>query len=125
MDRIAKCEPLPEYLPKREEFDLQTFLNQQCYDECSINVLIKVCPNIAESVQRYWGPAASNLGVESDWVLFQLSTSSLEYMAHWLIGLGNRVIVLEPTGLRKQVVATAKATWQHHQKMLSSESLLT
>ena len=117
VDRIARCELLPEHLPKRADFDLQTFLSQQCFEGNASAVVIKVHPSLVESVQRNWGSTATNLGTEAEWVRFQLQTSSLEYMARWLVGLGNQVVVLEPAALVQQVIETAEATWRHHEKM--------
>lgn len=117
VDRIVSCELLPEHLPKRADFDLQTFLSQQCFEENASAVLIKVHPSLVESVQRNWGSTATNLGTEAEWVRFQLQTSSLEYMARWLVGLGNQVVVLEPAALVQQVIETAEATWRHHEKL--------
>jgi predicted DNA-binding transcriptional regulator YafY len=117
VDRIARCELLPEHLPKRADFDLKTFLSQQCFEGNASAVVIKVHPSLVESVQRNWGSTATNLGTEAEWVRFQLQTSSLEYMARWLVGLGNQVVVLEPAALVQQVIETAEATWRHHEKM--------
>ena len=119
VDRIAHCEPQPELLPKRAGFDLQTFLNRQCFEANATAVVIKVHPSLVESVQRNWGSTATNLGTEEWWVRFQLQTASLEYMARWLVGLGNQVVVLEPAELVKQVIETAEDTWRHHEKMSS------
>lgn len=126
VDRIERCEILPEHLPKRADFDLQTFLSQQCHEANASTVLIKVHPSVAEAVQRYWGAVGTNLGAADDeYVRFQLRTSSLEYMARWVVGLGDRVLVLEPAELVKHVLDTAEATWLHHKKIASSNSLLT
>jgi predicted DNA-binding transcriptional regulator YafY len=119
LDRIARCELLPEHLPKRADFHLQTYLSRQCFEANASAVVIKVHPSLVESVQRNWGSTAINLGADEEWVCFQLQTSSLEYMARWLIGLGNQVVVLEPAALVKQVIETAEATWRHHEKTSS------
>lgn len=116
VDRIVHCEPLPEHVPKRTDFDLQTYLSQQCFDGNGSIVLIKVHPSLAESVQRYWGATATHLGQDAEWTRFQLQTSSLEYMASWIVSLGEKVVVLEPADFMQQVIQTAEATWRHHQK---------
>lgn len=117
VDRIDRCELLLEHLPKRADFDLQNFLSQQCFDVNGNTVIIKVHHALAESVQRYWGAAASQLDMEGEWVRFQLQASSLEYVASWLVSLGDRVVVIEPAALVLLVVQTAEATWRHHEKM--------
>ncbi len=124
VSRIVHCQPQPELLPKRDDFDLQTYLGSYCGEAGICSVLIEVHPTLAEMVKHYGGLTAAPQGKETDWICYHLLTPSLEYTARWIVGLGDRVVVIEPAGLAQKVLDIAEGAFRHH-KMASCKSPLT
>lgn len=114
VDRILKCEALPVQLPPRAGFDLQSYIRtHQCPEDGTL-VVIRVHRILAETLRRYWGPAAEETDSAGDWITFRLRTGSLAYLARWLLSFGDKVIVIEPDTLRAELVSAAEAALRHH-----------
>ena len=124
VNRIVHCQPQPEHLPKRDDFDLRTYLSSYCGESDICGALIEVHPSLAEMVKHYGGMTAAPRGGESDWIRYHLLTPSLDYTARWIVGLGDRVRVIEPAALAQKVLVIAEAAFRHH-KMASYKSPLT
>lgn len=124
VNRILHCQPQPELLPKRDNFDLQHYLSSYCGESGVSGVLIEVHPSLAEMVKHHGGLTAAPRGQETDWIRYHLLTPSLEYTARWIVGLGDRVVVIEPAALAQKVLSIAEAAFRHH-KIASSKSPLT
>lgn len=116
VDRILRCETQPELLPRRADFNLRAYLNLSCGDGETCGVVIEVHPALAGSAHHHGGIHVRLQGGKNGWECFHFRTPNLEYFAHWILSLGDRVIVREPSELARLVLDVSERTFRHHSK---------
>ncbi len=117
VDRIIRCDILPESLPPRPDFDLTQHIARCMAAERTEFAIIEVPASSIESVRRYWGPTIleeQHMGKRVR-VRFALQSNGLDHLARWLLGMGTDAEIIEPEGLREKVAVLALATAKHHQ----------
>ena len=116
VDRIIKCDTLPDTIPPRPDFDLSNHLSRCMTEERGEFAVVEVPALSIESVRRYWGPTIveeQTLGARVR-VRFAFRADGLDYVARWLLGMGTDAEILSPASLKDKVVALALATVKHH-----------
>jgi predicted DNA-binding transcriptional regulator YafY len=117
VDRIVKCETLPEPISQHLGFNLQEHLAKCVVPERSEFAVIEVPDYLLESVRRFWGPTIVEEVVTGRRarVRFAFRAEGMDYTARWLLSLGTDAEILSPETLRFKVAAMALSTAEHHQ----------
>jgi predicted DNA-binding transcriptional regulator YafY len=116
VDRILRCDTLPDAISPRPDFDLTEYLTHCMTAERNEFAVIEVSALSIESVRRHWGPTLveeTTLGKRVR-VRFAFQTSGYDYVARWLLGLGTEAEIISPEALKDKVVTLALATAKHH-----------
>jgi len=129
VDRIVRCETLPEPNPPHPGFNLN-----QCFSKCMLPeriefAVIEVPDRLIESVRRFLGPTIIEeqiIGRRAR-VRFAIRPEGFDYVACWLLSMGTDAEILSPAALRVKVADLAFATTKHHQpkKVAQAKTLLT
>jgi predicted DNA-binding transcriptional regulator YafY len=117
VDRISSCEALPEPVPPRPGFSLQSHLSRCMSAERGEIATIQLPAFRMENVRRFWGPTIVEEVEMGSSVQISLSyrPDGIEYIGRWLLGMGNEVTIVGPEPLRERVHAMALETARHHQ----------
>ncbi len=116
VDRIIKCDTLPDSIPPRPDFDLTKHLSRCMTGERGEFAVIEVPAYAIESVRRYWGPTI----VEEEpmgkrvRVRFAFQPNGLDYVARWLLSMGTDAEIVSPDRLKEKVLTLAHAVAKHH-----------
>lgn len=129
VDRIVRCETLPEPIPPHPGFNLNQHLAKCMLPERSEFAVIEVPGRLIESVRRFWGPTIieeETVGKQVR-VRFAFRPEGFDYVARWLLSMGTDAEILSPATLRVKVADLALATAKHHQpkKVAQAKTLLT
>ncbi|WP_395736513.1 helix-turn-helix transcriptional regulator [Prosthecobacter sp.] len=118
VDRIVRCETLPEPIPPHPGFNLQEHLARCVVPERCEFAVIEVPEYLLETVRRFWGPTIveEQITGRRAQVRFAFRAEGLDYTARWLLSLGTDADILFPEALRVRVGDLALATAKHHQK---------
>ncbi len=129
VDRIVRCETLPEPNPPHPGFNLNEHLAKCMVPERSEFAVIEVPDRLLESVRRFWGPTIVEVQTTDRQarVRFAFRPEGFDYVARWLLSLGTDAEILSPEALRTKVSDLALATAKHHQpkKVAQTKTLLT
>lgn len=119
VDRIARCEPLPEPIPPHPGFNLQEHLARCVVSERSEFAVIEVPEHLLETVRRFWGPTIVEealIGGKQARVRFAYRAEGLAYVSRWLLSLGTDAEIVSPELLWEKVADLAQATAEHHRR---------
>jgi predicted DNA-binding transcriptional regulator YafY len=122
VDRIVRCETLPEPIPPHPGFNLNQHLAKCMLPERSEFAVIEVPGRLIESVRRFWGPTISEeetVGKQVR-VRFAFRPEGFDYVARWLLSMGTDAEILSPEVLRVKVAELALATAEHHKSKKTS-----
>lgn len=122
VDRIVRCETLPEPIPPHPDFNLTQHIAKCMMPERSECAVIEVPERLIESVRRFWGPTIieeESMGNEVR-VRFVFRSDGFDYVARWLLSMGTDAEILSPEVLRMKVTELALATADHHQPKKSA-----
>lgn len=124
VDRIVRCETLPEPIPPHPEFNLNEHLARCMMPERSEFAVVEVPQHLLESVRRFWGPTIVEEKVSDKQarVRFAFRPEGLGYVSRWLLSLGTDAEIVSPEVLRENVAALALATAQHHRQKKTSRA---
>lgn len=117
VDRIVRCETLPEPISQHPGFNLNEHLAKCMVQERSEFAVIVVPVGLLESVRRFWGPTIieeETTGKRAR-VRFTFRPEGFDYVARWLLSLGTDAEIHSPDALRVKVADLALATAKHHQ----------
>jgi len=115
-DRIQRCEMLAHTCTPRPGFDLTEHLTCWHSTEVADIASLEVHPVLLETIRRQWGPALlseKTLGGQA--VLVELAVREVTYLARWLLAFGDKVKVLGPPKLKREIVSAARRTLAHHE----------
>ncbi len=119
VDRIVRCETLPEAISPHPDFNLSEHLARCIVPERSEFAVIEIPELLLEGVRRFWGPTI----VEEEAlpggrvrVRFAFRQDGLDYVARWLLSQGTDAEIVSPLLLREMVATLALATAEHHRK---------
>ena len=117
VDRIIRCETLPEPIPPHPGFNLTEHIAKCIRPERSEFAVIEIPDYLLEGVRRFWGPTIVEEQTTGQQVRvrFAFRPEGLAYVARWLLSLGTEAEILSPEVLRVKVADLALATAQHHQ----------
>ena len=117
VDRILRCETLPEPNPPHPGFNLNEHLAKCMVPERSEFAVIEVTDSLIESVRRFWGPTIVEEQTTGKQVRvrFAFRAEGFDYVARWLLSMGTDAEILSPEALRVKVACLALATAEHHQ----------
>lgn len=116
IDRISICDTLQEPVTPRPGFNLRDHLSRCMTSERGEMAILKLPPHRMENVRRFWGPTILEeveMG-QTVQVTLTFRPSGLDYVAHWLLGMGREVTVVEPSMLRERVGGLAMEIAGHH-----------
>jgi predicted DNA-binding transcriptional regulator YafY len=113
-DRIESATVLTETFAPRENFDLQDHVLRMEDREPGVTIRIRIGDRGANRVRREWSLGLVTEEPTPDGVVFTLTAGRLEWFVNWLLSFGPWVTVLDPPGLRDQIVAAAEAAAAHH-----------
>jgi predicted DNA-binding transcriptional regulator YafY len=98
----------------RDNFDLQDHVVRMEDREPGVTIRIRIGDRGANRVRREWSLGLVTEEPTPDGVVFTLTAGRLEWFVNWLLSFGPWVTVLDPPGLRDQIVAAAEAAAAHH-----------
>jgi predicted DNA-binding transcriptional regulator YafY len=113
-DRIESATVLTETFAPRDNFDLQDHVLRMEDREPGVTIRIRIDDRGANRVRREWSLGLVTEEPTPDGVVFTLTAGRLEWFVNWLLSFGPWVTVLDPPGLRDQIVAAAEAAAAHH-----------
>lgn len=118
VDRIVRCDTLPEPIPPCPGFNLDEHLAKCVVPDRSEFAVIEVPAVILETVRRFWGPTIveEQISGRKAQVRFAFRPEGLGYVARWLLSLGTDAEIVSPDILRDKVAALALATAEHHRQ---------
>jgi len=122
VDRIVRCETLPEPIPPHPGFNLNQHLAKCVVPERSEFAVIEVPDRLLESVRRFWGPTIveEQITGRRARIRFAFRPEGFDYVARWLLSMGTDAEILSPEALRVKVADLALATAEHHQTKKAS-----
>lgn len=122
VDRIVRCETLPEPIPPHPDFNLNQHIAKCMLPERSEFAVIEVPDRLIEIVRRFWGPTIIEEEATGNQVRvrFAFRPEGFDYVARWLLSMGTDAEILSPEVLRVKVTELALATAKHHQPKKSS-----
>ncbi|MBB5030738.1 helix-turn-helix transcriptional regulator [Prosthecobacter vanneervenii] len=119
VDRIVRCETLPEPIPPCPGFNLDEHLAKCVVPDRSDFAIIEVPDYLLESVRRFWGPTIVEevpvVGRRAR-VRFAYRSEGLPYVSRWLLSLGTDAEIISPQVLCEKVAEMAQATAEHHRQ---------
>lgn len=117
VDRIVRCETLPEPIPPHPGFNLNEHIAKCMMPERSEFAVIEVAGRLMEGVRRFWGPTIVEEQTTGKQVRvrFVFRSDGFDYVARWLLSMGTDAEIISPEALRVKVAELALATAQHHQ----------
>lgn len=117
VDRIVRCETLPEPIPPHPGFNLNAHLAKCMVPDRSEFAVIEVPEHTLESVRRFWGPTIveEQITGRQARIRFAFRPEGFDYVARWLLSMGTDAEILSPEALRVKVADMARATAEHHQ----------
>lgn len=121
VDRIVRCETLPEPIPPCPEFNLNEHLARCIVPERSEFAVIEIPDYLLEGVRRFWGPTIVKeepLPGRRARVRFAFRAEGIPYVSRWLLSLGTDAEIVSPEVLREKVAEMAQATAEHHRRGL-------
>jgi predicted DNA-binding transcriptional regulator YafY len=119
LDRIRRCEALPERAAPRPDFDLHAYVARQSQCADGVPALVRFRVSALEAASRAWGPMGKEISQDGEWVLCRLQTPSLEFLACYLLGFGSMAEALEPVELRSLVISAAREAIERHETPIS------
>ncbi|OYW75151.1 MAG: hypothetical protein B7Z37_14720 [Verrucomicrobia bacterium 12-59-8] len=122
VDRIVRCETLPEPIPPHPDFNLNQHIAKCMMPERSEFAVIEVPDRLIESVRRFWGPTIIEEETTGNHVRvrFVFRADGFDYVVRWLLSMGTDAEILSPEVLRMKVTELALATAEHHQPKKTS-----
>ena len=123
VDRIIRCETLPEPIPPHPEFNLTQHLAKCRAPERSEFAVIEVPESLLENVRRFLGPTIIEEQITDSraCIRFAFRSEGFDYVARWLLSLGTDAEIVSPEALRVKVADLALATAKHHQSKKSTQ----
>jgi len=119
VDRIVRCETLPEPISPHPGFNLHEHLAKCVVSERSEFAVIEVPDYLLDTVRRFWGPTIVEeepVASKRARVRFAYRAEGLDYVSRWLLSLGPEAEIVSPEVLRKKVAELAQATAEHHRR---------
>jgi len=103
MDRILRAELRNETFERPTDFDSLAYVMHSLANTPTTWVVEVLLETTLEQAQRYVSPEIASLEQAPDGVMFRCSVGHLEWLAHFLAGLGCTFVVLQPTELRDEL----------------------
>ncbi len=119
VDRIRKLHALDEHFPARPDFSLSQHV--KAYEERTAMLPVRVwfADCVHERARREsYGTLVSELERDGG-TEFSFTTSSLDWLAQWLLSFGTQAEAIEPAGLRERVRAVAEEVLSRHAESLA------
>jgi len=107
-DRICHLDVLAECFSGHADFSLQRYLTAGTDDGKFVIARVKFAPTAMDRVRREWFSRLVEEKTDGDCVVATLLTSSLDWLAGWILSFGTSAEVIEPPRLQESVVAEAK-----------------
>ncbi len=114
-DRIEKLEVLAERFQPRGDFRADDYLSRRKPDAPLHEAVIRFPRWAMDKVRRDWLSGVVTETAEGDGVLTTLRTSSLDWLARWLLAYGPEVRIQSPPDLRSKVRELALETASTHE----------
>ena len=113
-DRIEKLEVLGERFEPRREFNADDYLRCRLTDVAQHEAVVTVPRWAMDRIRRDWLSGLVNEAPDGDRVKVTLRTTSLEWLAHWLLAYGPAAAIQSPPELRAKVRELALETASTH-----------
>jgi len=114
-DRIEKLDVLGERFEPRSEFRADDYLKCKLSDDAKHEVVVRFPHWVMDKVRRDWLAGVLAEVPDGDGVTATLMTTSLDWMARWLLAYGPEVTILSPPELRAKVRELALETASFHE----------
>ena len=114
-DRIEKLEVLAERFEPRGDFRADDYLSRRKADAPTYEAVIRFPKWAMDKVRRDWLSGVVTETAEGDGVVTALRTSSLDWLARWLLAYGPEVRIQSPPDLRSKVRELALETAATHE----------
>ncbi|MFD2256652.1 helix-turn-helix transcriptional regulator [Luteolibacter algae] len=127
VDRIIKCEILPEPSPPRGDFDLSAYLSSCTQPALKETAILHFHPRLIETVRRHWGPMLIREQTHEGAIRVHLSYAHPDHLARWLLSFGKMVTIISPDSLRNELIIAAEDAISHHSRVekKQAEPILT
>jgi predicted DNA-binding transcriptional regulator YafY len=103
LDRVLQAELRDETFERPPDFDSLAYVMRSLANTPTTWVVEVLLETTLEEAQQYVPPVIATLEQASDGIMFRCSVGHLEWLAHFLSGLGCPLIVLRPTELRDEL----------------------
>jgi predicted DNA-binding transcriptional regulator YafY len=113
-DRIQTISSLSEQFEPHEEFSLIEFLERWEKPGKRVEGLIRVDPITAERVRKEAPFKIVREDRDGQTISFRIEGGQWDWYLGWLLSFGNRLVVIEPEDLRRQLFELAQTTADHH-----------
>ena len=114
-DRIEKLELLGERFEPRTEFRADDYLCRRMTDAVKHEAVMRMPRWAMDRVRRDWSVGLVHEAADGNAVKVTLLTSSLDWLARWLLAFGPEVSIQSPTELRAKVRELAMETAATHE----------
>jgi len=110
VDRIQKLSILDQTFQRSQDFNIHTYLENECRDQSSVRARLKLVPEAAHMVMSnriIWESIEENSDGST---IVTLNAPDLPWLASMTLSFANWITVLEPLELREIVRTWAEAT---------------
>jgi predicted DNA-binding transcriptional regulator YafY len=113
-DRIQAIAASSEQFGPHEDFSLNDFLRRYEDTPAPVTGAIRVDPFAAERLRKEAPFKIIREERDERGITFTIQGGKWDWYLGWLLSFGNRLMVIEPDGLRTLLFETAQATANHH-----------
>lgn len=119
VDRIQKLTVLDEIFPARADFSLKRHVEEQVARDEVLPVRVWFSRTALERARRETYATLVEEAQRDGGIEYTMTTSSLEWLAHWLLSFGGEAEALDPPRLRELVCEEAERVLQRHPAKIS------
>ncbi len=117
LDRISECQVLPEVYTGHEDFSLMDFLHEEIRDLELIPVtLVFENRSLDRALSELPARMVSREALEDGRTRLKAEAYSLDWLAGWLIGFQQSVVVESPDELREKTLHSLESLIRHYTK---------